>query len=42
MAITMAGESIPESTMIVTPAAALDYFNVSASIFIDVPSGCCV
>jgi hypothetical protein len=27
--------------MTVTPAAIGDYFNVSASVFIDIPQGCC-
>lgn len=42
LAITISGEAIPTSSMIVTPAAAEDFFNVGASIFIDVPKGCCV
>lgn len=39
--IAISGESIPTSSMIVTPAAVDEYFNVSASLFIDVPAGCC-
>ena len=39
--ITISGEAIPTSSMIVTPAAVDEYFNVSASLFIDVPAGCC-
>jgi hypothetical protein len=27
--------------MIVTPAAVENYFNISASVYIDVPRGCC-
>ena len=37
-----AGEPIPSTTMIVTPAAVGDFFNVSRAVFIDVPCGCCV
>ena len=32
---------ILSTQMIVTPAAVGNYFNVSASIFLDVPAGCC-
>lgn len=39
--IAISGETIPTSSMIVTPAAVDEYFNVSASLFIDVPAGCC-
>lgn len=39
--IAIGGEAIPTSSMIVTPAAVDEYFNVSASLFIDVPAGCC-
>lgn len=39
--IAISGEAIPTSSMIVTPAAVDEYFNVSASLFIDVPAGCC-
>ena len=38
--IAISGEAIPTSSMIVTPAAVDEYFNVSASLFIDVPAGC--
>ena len=31
----------PDAEMIVTPAAVEDFFNVSASVFLDIPSGCC-
>jgi len=41
VSIAISGEAIPTSSMIVTPAAVDEYFNVSASIFIDVPAGCC-
>lgn len=39
--LAISGEAIPTSSMIVTPAAVDEYFNVSASLFIDVPAGCC-
>ena len=39
--IAISGEAIPTSSMIVTPAAVDEYYNVSASLFIDVPAGCC-
>ena len=35
------GEVLPSSTMIVTPAAVGEYFNVHRSIEIAVPRGCC-
>lgn len=40
-AIAVGGEPILSTQMIATPAAVGDYFNVSASIFLDVPAGCC-
>ena len=42
LAITINGEPIGPTTMIVTPAAVENYFNISTSIFIDVPKGCCL
>ena len=41
LAIAIEGEAVPATTMIVTPAAVENYFNVSASVYIDVPRGCC-
>ncbi len=41
LAITINGEPIGPTTMIVTPAAVEDFFNVYSSIFVDVPRGCC-
>lgn len=41
VAIALNGESVATTNAIVTPAAVGDYFNVSASIYIDVPCGCC-
>lgn len=40
-AIAIDGEPILTSSVIVTPAAADQYWNVYASIFIDLPKGCC-
>lgn len=41
LAIAINGEPVATSTMISSPAAADEYNNVSAGIFIDVPVGCC-
>lgn len=40
-AIAINGEPVQSTTMIVTPAAEAEFFNVSSSIFIDIPAGCC-
>lgn len=40
-AISLNGEAVQSTTMIVTPAAVENYFNVSASVYVDVPNGCC-
>ena len=41
LAIALDGEAIPSTIMTITPAAVENYFNVSSSIFIDIPKGCC-
>ena len=41
LAIAIEGEPVPATTMIVTPAAVEQFFNVKSSVFIDVPRGCC-
>lgn len=41
LAITIDGATIPASTMIVTPAAVEEFFNVSRAINISVWRGCC-
>lgn len=41
LAITLDGATIPASTMIVTPAAVEEYFNVSRAINVEVWKGCC-
>lgn len=42
LAISVDGEPIASTTMIVTPAAVEEFQNVFSAIFIDVPQGCCV
>ena len=41
IAIAINGEPVSSSTMISTPAAVEDYNNVSRTLTIDVPAGCC-
>lgn len=41
LAISVDGEPLQSSQMIVTPAAVLNFFNVSAQVYVDVPCGCC-
>ena len=41
VALAIGGEALQTSKAIVTPAAAGDYFNVTSTAIIDVPSGCC-
>lgn len=41
LAIAINGEPVVTSNMISTPAAVEQYNNVSASLYIDVPIGCC-
>ena len=40
-AIAVNGEAIGPATMIVTPAAVEEFWNISSSVLLDVPSGCC-
>lgn len=42
LAIALDGEAVPSTSMIVTPAAVEQFFNVSSSVFVEVPRGCCV
>ena len=42
LAIAIDGEAVQTTTMIVTPAAAEEFFNVFSAVFVDVPRGCCV
>ena len=41
LAISIDGEAVQTTTMIVTPAAVENFFNVFSAIFIDVPRNCC-
>ena len=41
LAIAIDGEPIATTTMIVTPAAAEEFFNVFGAIYLDIPRGCC-
>lgn len=41
VAFTIDGATIPSSTMIVTPAALNEYFNVSAAVNASIWNGCC-
>ena len=42
LALTIDGEPLGATTMIVTPAAVSEFFNVFSAVFIDVPRGCCM
>ena len=41
VAIAIDGSTVPASTMIVTPAAVEEYFNVARNISVDIFNGCC-
>ena len=41
LALAIDGEPIPTSSVIVTPAAAEQFWNVYTSVFVDLPKGCC-
>ena len=41
LTLTVNGEPLGQSVMIVTPAAVEEYFNVHTETLIDVPKGCC-
>ena len=41
LAVTVNGVTEPATTMIVTPAAVGEYFNVARSVEIPIPRGCC-
>ena len=42
LAIALSGEPLGSATMIETPAAVEEFSNVYASVFVDVPRGCCL
>lgn len=41
LAIAIEGEPVATTTMIVTPAAVEEFFNVFTAIYLDIPRGCC-
>ena len=41
VALSVSGGTVPASTMIVTPAAVEEYFNVSTDILVPIVCGCC-
>lgn len=41
LAIAIDGEPMATTTMIVTPAAVEEFFNVFGAIYLDIPRGCC-
>lgn len=42
LAISLEGEPMASTTMIATPAAVENFWNIFSAIFVDVPRGCCV
>lgn len=42
LALAINGEPVHATTMTVTPAAVEQFFNIYASLYVDVPRGCCV
>ena len=42
LAIAIEGEAVPSTTMIVTPAAVEEFFNIYSAVFLDVPRNCCM
>ena len=41
LALALNGEALQGGTMVVTPAAVEEFFNVSKTIYVDVPCNCC-
>ena len=41
VAFSINGEPVLSSTMMATPAAVGEYFNINRTLFIDIPTGCC-
>lgn len=41
LAITIDGEPVASTTMVVTPAAVGDFFNVASAVYLNVPADCC-
>lgn len=42
LALAIEGEPLASATMIVTPAAVENFFNVFGAVFVDVDRGCCL
>lgn len=42
LAIAVDGEAVGPTTMIATPAAVENFWNVFSAVFLDVPRGCCM
>lgn len=42
LAISVDGEPLQSTQMIVTPAAVENLWNVSSGVYVDVPCGCCI
>lgn len=42
LALSIEGEPVGATTMIVTPAAVEEFWNVFSAVFVDVPRGCCM
>lgn len=41
LAIALDSEPLGSATMIVTPAAVEDFWNVFAAVYVEIPRGCC-
>lgn len=41
LAIAIDGEAVATTTMIATPAAVEEFWNVFSAIYLDIPRGCC-
>lgn len=41
LAVAINGESVPTTTMTITPAAVEQFGNVFTAIYVNVPAGCC-
>lgn len=41
LAIAINGEALQGASMVVTPAAVEEFFNISKTIYVDVPCNCC-
>lgn len=41
LGLAIDGEPVATTTMIVTPAAVEEFFNVFSAIYLDIPRGCC-